>query len=186
MHPHLTVREYNQLKNEPGFWKHEVIVCESCYLNICKSIIESGSVDGVKDPKSKIQFFGTGPLRPESITLNRNVICFVRNGLIILKLQLTLSRMKRREKETELQASEIHPTQPPSFMKRMGYVRSVSSGAIRSRYLRVEAASSNNVASQTHLEVNLCLFVVIYQVTTATVRESSKLFPRESFQCSRF
>lgn len=73
LHPNLTFREYKQLKLEPGFWKKEIIVCEECYLSVCKSIIESGSVDGVKDPKSKVQFFGTGPLRPQTISQSREV-----------------------------------------------------------------------------------------------------------------
>lgn len=70
----MKLREYRQLKEEPGFWKKEVTVCEGCYLSICKSIIESGSVDGVKHPNSKIKFFGTGILKPENVSRMRNVI----------------------------------------------------------------------------------------------------------------
>ncbi len=65
--PHLKAKEYQNLKEEPGFWRKKALFCEDCYLRLSQSILASGNYDKTEVVRNSRNLIGTGPLRPESL-----------------------------------------------------------------------------------------------------------------------
>lgn len=106
--PNLKPKEYQSLKEEPGFWKKKTLLCEDCYLRLATSILASGNYDKTEALRHSRDLVGVGPLHPESLTQQRFVIYINFSDIltkVILRGQLTILE-ERNEMKNSLKSKK--------------------------------------------------------------------------------
>jgi hypothetical protein len=69
--PRMRLKDYQLLKNQPGFLNTLTIVCEDCYMQCTKSLNFGGDLERNAEQVKNTKLSGTGHLNPQSLSLSR-------------------------------------------------------------------------------------------------------------------